>query len=151
MGPFAIAAMALGGLLEANSKRQAGAQESYLLGYRARQERRAARDVLVRGQLDAQRIREQGALVQGAQQAAYAGQGVALGAGGAPEMAAADTARVVALDQLTAINNAAREAWGLRVRAESDSYQGRIAKYAGTQGALGSLLGSAGGIAKASQ
>jgi len=149
MGAFALAAMALGGLLEANSKYQAGKQESYLLGYQARQGRRIARDVLVRGQLNAQRIREQGALIEGAQQTAYAGQGVALGAGGAPEAAAADTARIVALDVLTELNNAAREAWGLRVRAESDSYQGRIAKYAGKQGALGSLLGSAGSIGKA--
>lgn len=65
---------------------------------------------------------------------------------GTPAQVVAGTAAINEMDRLQVLNNAARKAWGFEVQGESDRLQAGFARRAGTNEALGTILG---GSAKA--
>lgn len=93
-----------------SKERQVARIESQVLSV---QQRQAAR----RSVEEVKRIRASGGLVAGEQVAGFAGAGVDVSSGSAAELQA-DTARLVAIDTLTARNNAALEAWQYRTQRE---------------------------------
>lgn len=75
----------------------------------------AAKDALNRGTVTAGKAQLQGAELQGKQEAAYGASGVTVA--GSPSDVMRDTSYFTNLNVQTAMNNAAREAWGYKVRA----------------------------------
>jgi hypothetical protein len=100
---------------------------------------------MAQGRYSAQQIRSQVAGILGAQGVGYAGMNV-MGDSGTPADVSADTARVGALDALTTINNAARQAYGLKVEASNAAFQGKAAAQAGNLKAIGGLFDAAGAL-----
>lgn len=143
---WAAAALAAGALLKGNAAYQEGKGSAALHEMNARLARWNAVDAKRRGIETAARIRDQGASILGSQAVGFAGMNVSLESGVATDVMA-DTARLVALDVTTTLNNAAREAFGYSVSARNSRFQGRMAKYAGKQSAIGSLFGGAADVA----
>lgn len=156
MCSIAIALTAAATAVSAYGKYQQGQQQRALGEYNAqvaennaRVQEMAAADALQRGQVEEDAQRRRARQIMGAQRAAFAAQGGAL----TDQSTAAilgDTAAFGELDALTIRNNAAREAWGLRVGAANSMadagaarFQGRAAARAGTMGAVGTILGGA--------
>lgn len=81
----------------------------------------AARDAVNRGTQAAAREQEKGAQVEGAAKSAYGASGVTLE--GSPMQVLADTNYYTNMGVQTAMNNAAREAWGYKVRATQQKDQ----------------------------
>ena len=98
-----------------------------------------AKDAIARGEKDVYDLRTQIKGLIGKQRAGYAGQGVDVNEGTAADIQA-QTAYLGELDAITLRNNAAREAYGYRVQGWNYSAQGKMAKFEGTAGAVGSLL-----------
>lgn len=84
-------------------------------------------------------VRMRGEQVKGQQVAAIGANN--LQQSGTPAQVVASTAAINELDALTTRNNAARRAWGFRVQESSDLQQASFAKSAGTDNAIGSILG----------
>lgn len=104
---------------------------------------RAASDAIARGGLQASAIRHQGTRMIGAQRAGFAAQGVDISSGSALEIQG--MTRVMSeYDAALAQNNAMREAWGYRTEGENFSAQAAALKTAGTNQAIGTLLGGFG-------
>lgn len=91
------------------------------------------------GELMAEREGTKAQALIGAQKASYAAQGVSVNSGSAAS-AQADMAGMSAIDQLMIRNNAAREAWGYKVSALSDTTQGKFAALAGKTNANSTML-----------
>ena len=104
-----------------------------------------ARDAERRGRIAEDQQRRRTAQVLGTQRAVLAGQGTALDEG-SPLSILGDTAATGELDALTIRSNAAREAWGLRARANNFAAQSRMAE-PGFLGTGASLLGGASSVA----
>ncbi len=108
-------------------------------------------DAETRGKAEEDRQRRKTALIMGTQQAALAAQGTDLE--GSPTDILGDTAAVGELDALTIRSNAAREAWGYRVKGVEYGNEVALANArVGSSGlsALGvgaSLIGGAGAVA----
>lgn len=104
-----------------------------------------ATDVLRQGDQAADRIRQQGLKVQGAQRASAAAQGIRVDDGSAGD-ATLDTRELSADDQIQARNNAWREAYGLQTQAAMNVTSARLqesgAKAAGAASLLGGALGA---------
>lgn len=145
----AIFMQALGGGLGALGAEAEGEQAEELADYNADILRYQARDAEARGEEDIRAIRRQVAAVIGSQRASLAGQGVALDVGTAADLQV-ETAVLGEEDVIRRRNNAMREAWGFRSRAKLVDFQGDQAKKAGSQAALGTLLGTGGDIYKTS-
>lgn len=143
---FGQASVAAGSIFQANADYQQGKAEAKLYGLNQRVDLWQAKDALLRGTIQASAIRDQVAGILGGQRAGFAGMNVALDSG-APLDISADTERIAALDQITALNNAARQAFGFRVEANNAQYQGALAKWSGKQKAIGDLLSGAGAMA----
>jgi hypothetical protein len=111
-----------------------------------------AADVLRQGDQQADRIRQQGLKVQGAQRASAAAQGIRVDDGSA-EDATLDTRELSADDQITTRNNAWREAYGLQVQAQTNVQSAKLqavgAKAAGASSLLGGALSSMSSFGKA--
>lgn len=145
-GGFGSASSAAGSIFQANADYQQGKAEAKLYGLNQRVALWQAKDATLRGTIDASAIRDRVAGILGGQATGFAGMNVALDSG-APLDVSADTARIAALDQMTALNNAARAAFGFKVDASNSQYQGAVAKWAGKQKAIGDLLSGAGSAA----
>lgn len=141
---IAISAQAAGSLLGAGAEKAAGDANAAIQANNADLARYAAQDALRRGALDEQALKQRIGQIIGSQRAAYGGGGIALDSGTALDIGL-DTARTGAIDVATIRLNAANEAWGYRQRAKAQDYQSSLSKKSGTQAALGSLLGGAGG------
>lgn len=102
----------------------------------------AADDALVRGNIDADQVRQQTRQVIGTQRAGFAANGIDVNTGSAGVLQD-DAAQFGELDALTVLNNAAREAYGYRVQAMDQRQQGKLAKWQGKMDAIGSILGGA--------
>lgn len=118
-GPIALAAggaaMSLAGSA-AQFKGQSEAADAALAQARANAKlaQEAAADAEKRGMDDASRLRGQGDALISAQRVRYAASGVDVTTGTAAEVMA-QTRELVTMDEQVLINNAAREAFGLRV------------------------------------
>lgn len=103
---------------------------------------RAAQDAITRGGIEADEQRKTTQQVIGAQRAGFAAGNIDVNTGSAGQIQN-DTAALGELDALTIMNNAAREAYGYKVQAMDQRQQGKLAKYQGKMGAVGSILGGA--------
>lgn len=92
----------------------------------ARFKRLEADDAIRRGDLAAGDVRRDAAAVRGAQRVAAAGQGVDVNSGTVAALQD-ETDAVGELDAQTVKNNAWREAWGLKAKADDYERQGRMA------------------------
>ncbi|OOE15116.1 hypothetical protein BSR09_00490 [Stutzerimonas degradans] len=103
---------------------------------------RAANDAIKRGEVEADEQRKTTQQVIGAQRTGFAAGNIDVNTGSAGQVQN-DTAALGELDALTIMNNAAREAYGLRVQAMDQRQQGKLAKWQGKMEAVGSILGGA--------
>lgn len=103
-----------------------------------------AQDARARGDAEASRVRRQGAQLAGAQRAGFAAKGIDFGDGSAAD-ALDQTDFFSQIDQNTARDNAAKEAWNLRARKASYEYEARAARPG--QAGFTTLLGSAPSVA----
>lgn len=108
----------------------------------------AAKDAMQRGTIKAAQAQQRGTQVEGKQAAAYGASGVT--SAGSPMDVMRDTSYFTDIDATTAMNNAAREAWGLRTKAAqfrqqaSNDVEGAGISIAGD--AISSGLGGGGGL-----
>lgn len=123
MGALTAAVVSLAALSAVNSFSQSKAQKSQgdfqaqQLDANARIADISADDAIKRGESDAKAHRRRVRLQIGEQRAAMAAQGLDLESGSALDIQK-DTAGFGAEDELTIKNNAFREAWGYKVKAE---------------------------------
>lgn len=104
---------------------------------------RAAASVLQAGEQEAARIRDEGVQLASRQRAGFASAGISLGSTSALDLIS-DTGALSELDALTARNNAAREAWGIREGGVTAAWEGKQRKRSATAASFGTLLGGAG-------
>lgn len=105
---------------------------------------RQAQDARARGEEEVARGRRRAGAIRGAQRAAYAGQGVDVGAGSAADIQD-ETDFLAKLDEIVTRNNAAREAWGYRVQGRDARMRGDVARMEGDAEGFRTLLGAARG------
>jgi hypothetical protein len=115
---------------------QQGAAESQaeLLDYNAAIADVQAQDATQRGQEEESRFRTGVQTLIGSQRAGFAGAGVDVGFGSAVDVQA-DAAFLGELDALTIRTNAAREAWGYKVKGEDIRRQAQITRKEGAMAA----------------
>jgi hypothetical protein len=106
----------------------------------------AAQDAERRGGENASTARRRGDQVLGAQRAAQAASGLDLSVGTAAELQD-QTSFFTDIDQKTARDNAAREAWSARAQGANYRASGDAAAYQGNLGATGTLIGGASQVA----
>ena len=123
------------GLGIAGQAQQAAAQQA-MYGYQAQVARnnqimadRMAADATERGRIEEDARRRRTAQTMGTQTAILAGQGTDLA--GSPTDILGDTAAAGELDALTIRSNAAREAWGYRVKGVEFGNEAALATIAG--------------------
>lgn len=143
MSGFGAATQAAGAAIQAYGTYVQGQAQGALLDVSARYARAQAKDARKIGRANAAAIRDQVAGILGGQRTSYAGENVMTDTG-TPADLGADTARQGAVAELTALNNAARVAFGFQAQAASDSYQASLARFGGNVGAIGGLLGGVG-------
>ncbi|HFE6989974.1 TPA: virion core protein, T7 gp14 family [Salmonella enterica subsp. enterica serovar Newport] len=98
-----------------------------------------ANDAINRGNAEADQRRRETRQRQGTQAAIMGATGADLSTGGALDIFG-DTAQFGALDALTTVNNAQREAYGYQVQAENYKAQASSARKQGNMGAFTTLL-----------
>lgn len=103
----------------------------------------AAASVQEQGEKEAARIRNEGAQLAARQRTLFATSGISVGSPTAIDILS-DTAGLSELDALTASNNAAREAWGIRSGGLNANWEGKQKKKLGSYGAGSTLLSGAG-------
>lgn len=103
----------------------------------------AADDAIERGNEEALAVRRRTRGIVGKQRAAFAGQGIDISTGTAMDLQE-ETSALGELDEATVRKNAFREAWGLRGQASNDRQAGAYARRAGTNQAIGTVLGGVG-------
>jgi hypothetical protein len=128
------------GAMTAKAQYDAGKFQNKLNKQEAKYEDEKAKDAVSRGVEQQDKIRAQIRRVLGAQRAGFGGSGIDISAGGSPFDVAMDSEREGELDMLTARNNAAREAFGYRSRAQQLRKAGKYAKKSGKSNALGTIL-----------
>lgn len=130
----------------------AGARAAYVqtsaardtANYNAQLAETQAQDARARGDEEASRIRRQNNQLAGAQRAAFSAKGLDIGDGSVSD-ALDQTDFFSQVDQSTARQNAAKEAWNLRARKAGYEYEARAAKPG--QAAAMTLLSSASSVA----
>lgn len=139
-------ALGAGAVMGAVGSIQQGDEAKRAAKANARMMRLAAADAERRGGVQAGQARMAGSQVIAQQQAIQGASGIDPGTGTAVRLA--EVSRGMSeLDAQTIRNNAAREAWGLRVGADETIRQGEAAQSASRWAAAGQLLGGAGQIA----
>lgn len=133
-----VASLAASGL-SAYSQVQAGRYNAAVAQQNAAADTAAANDSINRGNQQAQQQRDQARAAGGSQAAAMAANGMDLNSGTALNFFG-DTSRQGALDSLTSINNAQREAYGYQMQANNATSQAQMARYQGRMGAFTTLL-----------
>lgn len=135
------AGLAIGGTaLSAVGQVKAGNASKAAAEFNAKVAEAQADDAIVRGQISEARYRQGVRVLIGSQRAGFAAQGVDVGVG-SPVDLVADTAFIGELDALTIRNNAAREAWGFRMNAQSFRLGGQAAVSASRFSAASTVLG----------
>lgn len=132
---------ALGGLASAGAAAQAGEEDAQAAEQNARNAGLLASDAIQRGEQEGGRIRMMASRMIGEQKVAFAASGVDSSTGSARELQG-DTRMMSELDALTARNNAAREAYGLRLQGQQYRDQARRSRQRGGNQAAGTILGT---------
>lgn len=133
--------------MQARGIREQAQDDAEALDENARLSRIAASDALLRGTQEAARARMAGTQAIGAQQVAFGASGIDGSVGSAAALAV-DSRVQSELDAKRLVNNAAREAWGLKRQASMYERQSKQALRAGRRAADGAVLG---GLAGATQ
>ena len=97
-----------------------------------------SQDAIRRGDQTASTLRRENKKLMGSQRAALAAQGIDIDSGSALDIQN-ETADLGYMDQITAKNNAWREAWGYKVESNNSLAQGNLAKSAANFSAYTSL------------
>jgi hypothetical protein len=139
MGATAGIATLAGGAVSAYSQYSAGKLEQKLSNLNATVSDLQAADAYRRGDIEMANVRRKGALILGQQRAGLAGQGIDINTGSAATIQE-QTRVMTEVDAQTVSNNAALEAWGYKASAIQSRFQGSMARAAGTQQAIGTLL-----------
>lgn len=136
-------AVALGGqaAVQAYGEYQSAKADEALAKAQEKVAKARANDALYRGGLDAGDLRMEGSRVEGAQRAATAASNIDSDSASARDLFSS-TRIAVEEDVANAKANAAREAWGHKVDAETARYQAKMAK---RRSILGPLSAAAGG------
>jgi hypothetical protein len=140
MGASAAAGlMALGGALGGGAQKAAGEATQRLDNFNADISDQQASDALSRGgtAMNQRRLKERQTI--GSQRARLAAQGLDVNSGSAANIQS-DTYAIGEMDALTIANNAAREAWGYKVKATDYRMRGEIAKQEGKNKQVGTYL-----------
>lgn len=141
MGMTAAVAFGASAAIGTYSQYKSGKEAQKIANINAGIADQQAQDALARGEREAADYGVKIKQLMGTQTAAYAGQGVMIDAG-SPVRVMADTAKYGELDQLTIVNNAKLEAWGLKTQASSMRLEGRYARQRGMFGAGSTILGA---------
>lgn len=141
------AVMIVGGMMQSNKEKELAAQQGRIHDYNAKMNERLAADAEKRGYQDEMRHRSQTNRLIGDQRAAFAASGVDLAdMDSTASNVFGDTAYLSELDAITIRENAAREAWGYRTRAQNDNLLGDYAREGGDARALGIMTSSIGNV-----
>lgn len=135
-----------GTLLQAKAEGDAAAAKSQADRTNAQLAQQQAASVIQLGQWQAGRIRSRASQMEATQRASYAAAGVDENVGSAAQVQAG-TAAMGELDALMAENNAARQAWGLKVTSQNYLDEATATDRAGRYEQEGTLLGGAGELA----
>lgn len=147
----ATTALLVGGtLLSAYEKYQTGQAEAAQLEQQAKVREMQAADARLRGQSEAGLSRIQTSTLVQEQKLDFAAAGVDVSVG-TPTDVYANTRQMGALEAAIIENNAAREAWGFQVGAQTSRAGADSARYAGTLGATATLVGGGASAAMASE
>jgi hypothetical protein len=130
---------AIGGASQANSSYQAGKTNAAIDRYNAANARIQEQQAIEAGSAAKNQVAIKGSLLQGAQTAGFAGQGVVATAGTARQVVATGEA-VSAMDQMMIGINARRQAFGYQVQASNADFQATLARSRGNQGAMAALI-----------
>lgn len=129
----------VGGVQQARAAKAEGEYAQAVAEENAKIKELQAQQATQIGNIEEERHRRRIRQMLGAQRAAFAASGVEMGSGTALEVLG-DTAGFGEQDALAIRSNALREAWGFRVGAADDRNQGRGARMAGRNRAIGTLL-----------
>lgn len=135
---LAVGVLASAGM-QAYGQYQSGKFNADVSNQNARQNENAANDSINRGNAEAEKQRSRSRQLAGSQAAAMSASGLDLSSAGALDMFG-DTAAMGELDSLTLVNNAQREAYGLRMQAANDRLQAKMSRREGNFGAATTLL-----------
>lgn len=124
---------------QSEARRAEGRFEAQQFQANARFAQLQARDAERRGETSARQIGEAAQAALGTARAGFATQGVDIGTGSAAETQAG-IAAVSAQEQQRVLNDAWREAWGLRVQADDFRTRAGFARVAAEQEATSTLL-----------
>lgn len=148
IGYIAIGLTLAAGGATAYSQRQTGKFNEQVANVNAENEANQAKHAAAIGLIEEERHRVKVRQFIGAQRVRAAANNVDISSGSALTMQA-ETARFGAEDATTIRANALQQAWGFNTQAANSRSQGRLARYAGDSGAIGTLLttgAQAGGI-----
>lgn len=121
---------------------QSGNAQKDAADYNAEMQRRKAQDALQRGSIEASAKKDQARRLASTQAEGAAMSGVAINSG-TPLALLTETAGIGELNALRTVNNAQREAWGLKAQATLDEFQGDAAQRAGYLNGAGTFLNGA--------
>lgn len=128
---------------QAYASNQAGKAQQSIANSNAKLLDRSASDAIARGNEEAIASRRRTKMLIGEQRAAAAAQGLDVNTGVAADLQ--DQAfQHGAADEATIRRNAFREAWGIRAQASNQRMEGRYARQAGRNQAIGTTLGGLG-------
>lgn len=139
---IALAFSVIGAGVSAYSAVQSGNAQKDAAEYNAEMGRRQAQDSLQRGAIDAAAKKDRARKVASSQAEAAGMSGVGINSGTSLALLT-ETAGLGELDGLRSVNNAQREAWGLKAQSVLDEFQGNAAQRGGYLNATGTLLSSA--------
>ncbi|MDQ8050740.1 hypothetical protein [Luteibacter sp.] len=131
-----------GGVQQASAQKAAGEAQEAQAKENAKAADTQARNAVLTGQVEEDRRRQQTRQFLAAQRTSFAANNVDMSVGTPAELLG-DTAAIGEQDALTIRANAAREAWGYKVDANNSRNQGRMAKAAGRNQAMGTYLTTA--------
>jgi hypothetical protein len=140
---IALAFSVIGAGVSAYSAVQSGESQKDAANYNATVDRQRAQDALQRGAIEAAGKRDKARQIASSQVEAMSSSGISTNTGTALDLLT-ETAGLGKLDAMRSMNNARREAWGLKASADLDVFEGKAAKRTGYLNAAGTLLSSAG-------
>jgi hypothetical protein len=146
MGAFMAVLGLGGGLLGAYGKYQQGRQAQATANYNARLREQQAKLTEQAMASETTRSHQEARRMKASQEAAYASSGAVVGSG-TPLLVLAEQAGAMEKDILNQRRSRMMEAQGLRSEAAMLKYEGRMAKRAGTIGAVSTLLGTGASLA----
>lgn len=143
---IAMIAMAAGGVMSAKASYDQGQVAKQVGKNNAQMAEYAAQDAQRRGEEEAAKVRRKGADIKSAQRATLAAKGLDLGFGTSADLQD-QTDFFAESDMATTRDNARRQAWNARAQGQQALAMGKAEAQNANMQAMGTLLGTAGGVA----